>query len=230
MKNLFLIISKKFILIFLCVIVCIAAAITIFAVKATSSPKPQYTIVIDAGHGGVDGGAVGRKTGITESEINLTYAKTLKEICENLGMSVVLTRKDMNGLYSPLATNRKRSDMEKRRDIIKNSNADIVISIHMNAFASSSSRGSQVFYGLGNAQGKILAASIQNAFRIEDEFAKALPKEGDFYILNCVSIPGALVEYGFLSNAEDEKLLINEDYRQKMCQATASGILNFLDM
>ncbi len=193
-------------------------------------PAVKYTIVIDAGHGGIDGGAVGKKTGVTESEINLEYAETLKEICEGFGMRVVMTRKDMNGLYNPLAPNRKRSDMEKRRQIIEASGADLVVSVHMNAFPRASSRGAQVFYGLDNERGKALATSVQSLLHKTTEYAKTVAKEGDFYILNCTPLPGVLVEFGFLSNAEEERLLVNDDYRHQMCYAVATGILSFYEM
>ena len=193
-------------------------------------PAMKYTIVIDAGHGGIDGGAVGKKTGITESEINLEYAETLKEICEGFGMRVVMTRKDMNGLYSPLASNRKRSDMEKRKEIIDASGADLVVSVHMNAFPRASSRGAQVFYGLDNERGKQLASSVQSVLHSTTDYARTTPKEGDFYILNCTPLPGVLVEFGFLSNAEEEALLSTESYRQQMCYAVACGILAFYEM
>lgn len=207
-----------------------AGVIALFCVRQAASPALKYTIVIDAGHGGIDGGAVGKKTGITESEINLEYAETLKGICESMGIRVVMTRKDMNGLYSPLASNRKRSDMEKRKEIIEASGADLVVSVHMNAFKKGSSRGAQVFYGLDNERGKALASSVQNVLHSTTEYAKLTPKEGDFYILNCTPLPGILVEFGFLSNPEEEALLASDDYRQQMCYAVASGILSFYEM
>lgn len=227
----FLTIKKRTLCVFLVILVAICSIVGVcYTVRATGSPKTQYTIVIDAGHGGTDGGAVGRKTGITESEINLQYAQTLKEVLQNLGIKVVMTRTDLNGLYSPFASNKKKDDMEKRKRIIEESGADLVVSVHMNAFPLSSSRGAQVFYGLNNQRGEALAASVQSRLQDVSSYAREGVKEGDFYILNCTSLPGILVEFGFLSNAEEEALLVREDYRKQMCEAVAFGILNFYEM
>lgn len=227
----FLTIKKRTLCVILVGIILICFVVGVYyAVKTTSSPKALYTIVIDAGHGGKDGGAVGKVTGITENELNLQYAETLKEICENMGIKVVMTRSDLNGLYSPLASNKKKSDMQKRQEIIEQSGADLVVSVHMNAFPLSSSRGAQVFYGLDNDLGLVLAEKIQQSLHISIDYAKAVSKEGDFFILNCTSLPGALIEFGFLSNAEEENLLVSQEYKYEMCLAVAHGILEFYEM
>ena len=143
----FLTIKKK---VLVCVVMAIIVVVTtvgvFFCVQATSSkPNLQKVIVIDAGHGGREGGAVGENS--IESELNLQYALALQGICNQFGFNVVMTRDDMAGLYSPLASNKKRSEMEKRIEIIQNANPDLVVSIHMNSFSSDEARGSQVFYG-----------------------------------------------------------------------------------
>ncbi len=202
---------------------------SVFVVSA-NVPKESFTIVIDAGHGGVDGGCVGKISKVTENELNLQYAETLKTICEGLGLNVVMTRTDLNGLYSPFASNKKRSDMEARQQVIENSNADLVLSVHMNAFPLTSSRGAHVFFDKKNQGGQILAQSLQNALYENVAFAKSQANEGDFFILNCTQIPGALIEFGFLSNREEEALLLSNDYRQEICYAVACGILDYLHM
>ena len=134
----FLTIKKAHCAILLVILVAICLIVGVcYAARATSSPKALYTIVIDAGHGGRDGGAVG-STGVTESELNLEFSLKLKELCEDYGFKVVLTRKDMNGLYSLFATNKKKSEMKKRQEIIEKAKPDVVVSIHMNSFSSSS--------------------------------------------------------------------------------------------
>ena len=224
----FLTIKKRTLCIILISIVLICAIFGIFyAVQTTSSPKPEYSIVIDAGHGGADGGCIGKSSGVTENELNLEYAETLKSICEGLGLKVVMTRTDLNGLYSPLASNKKRSDMEARQKIIQESGADVVLSVHMNAFPLTSSRGAQVFFDSKNQGGKELAQSIQTSLHDSIAYAKSSASDGDLYILNCTQIPGALVEFGFLSNLEEEELLLNESYRQDICYAVVCGILDY---
>lgn len=223
----FLIIKKKTICLVMAIIIALASMITLSIITTSSSPKPLRTIVIDAGHGGRDGGAVGKASGITENELNLQYAETIKTICEGLGMRVVMTRSDLSGLYSPVADNKKRSDMEARQKIIEESGADVVLSVHMNAFPLTSSRGAQVFFDSKNQGGKELAQSIQTSLHDSIAYAKSSASDGDLYILNCTQIPGALVEFGFLSNLEEEELLLDESYRQDICYAVVCGILDY---
>lgn len=228
MKLKFLTIKKKMIVaVLLCVFLIGAFCATYFPIKAGTSPKPVHTIVIDAGHGGKDGGAVGKTTQVTESFLNLQYALTLKKICQQYGYKVVLTRSDMSGLYSPFATNKKRSEMEKRKEIITKNNPDVVVSIHMNSFSSSKSKGAQVFFADGSESGKALATNVQETLNKNIENAKKTPQIGDYYILNCSESPSILVECGFLSNPEEEVLLQEEDYMRKFCYNVFCGILSY---
>ncbi len=222
----FLVIKKKAIYIFLAILLAVLCAVS-FMVVSTSSPKPMYTIVIDAGHGGIDNGSIGY-SGTLESEINLWYAKTLQQYCTEFGFFVTMTRSNDNGLYSPFAKNKKKDDMKQRQKIIENTSPDIVISIHMNSFPESSSRGAQVFYAKDSEAGKLLADSIQ------DQFVKNLVKPrqssevGDYYIVNCTTAPSVIVECGFVSNPEEEQLLLQEDYKDKVCYSVVCGILKYL--
>ena len=209
------------------IIIALASMITFSIITTSSSPKPQYTIVIDAGHGGRDGGTVGKTTGITESELNLQYAYCLKKLCEEFGIGVVLTRKDMNGLYDENASNKKKSEMEKRKDIINNSGADLMISLHMNAFPLSSSEGAQVFYAKGSESGFNLAKSVQEAICQSFENARDYVSVGDYFVLNYSTIPAVLVECGFLSNPSEERNLQDEEYRERFCYCLLMGILSF---
>ena len=199
-----------------------------YAVKVTSSPKALYTIVIDAGHGGRDGGAVG-STGVTESELNLAFSLKLKEMCEDYGFKVVLTRKDMNGLYSLFASNKKKSEMQKRQEIIEKAKPDVMVSIHMNSFSASSS-GAQCFYASGNEAGRELASSVQETLSTEIEHTDTSAKVGDFYVLNCTDYPSVLVECGFLSNPDEERKLCDEDYQSNFCRLLLYGILDYFAM
>lgn len=227
----FLTIKKKSIIaILLCALLASVFCATYFPIKASITPKPIHTIVIDAGHGGKDGGAVGSVTGVTESFLNLEYANTLRSLCKEYGFKTVMTRSDMNGLYSESATNKKKSEMEKRRKIIKKSNADLVVSIHMNSFPSSSARGCQVFYAQGNSAGQALAESVSATLNQNIEYAKKTAKVGDYFVLNCTLRPAILVECGFLSNGEEEHLLQEKEYENKLCYQILCGILKFFKM
>ena len=225
----FLTIKKRTLCVILVGIILICSVVGVCYVgRATSSPKPQYTIVIDAGHGGRDGGAVG-SSGVTESELNLEFSLKLKEICEDYGFKVVLTRKDMNGLYSIFAHNKKKSEMKKRQEIIEKAKPDVVVSIHMNSFSSSSS-GAQCFYANGNESGQALATSVQQALSTEIEHTGSTAKVGDFYVLNCTDYASVLVECGFLSNPEEEQKLCDEEYQSNFCRTLLYGILDYFEM
>ena len=231
MKTNFLTIKKKTLIIILICIICVGIICAMcFPAKASASPKPQYTIVIDAGHGGIDGGCVGKKTGITESQLNLDYANELKKLCEGFGMEVTMTRSSMEGLYSPFASNKKRSEMEERERIIKKSNADMLISIHMNSVSFKQAKGAQVFYKQDSSHSKEFADDLTQSLSSKLNCIRDGSKEGDFYVLNCNNKPAVLLECGFLSNAEEEILLSQSEYRKKFCEAVFYGILNFLKM
>ena len=222
---------KRAIVIGLCVLLCVAGVVIHFtAIRPTFQPKPQYTIVIDAGHGGRDGGAVGKTTETTESYLNLQFSLKLKSICEEYGFKVVLTRKDMNGLYSAFASNKKRSEMEKRMEIIESANPDLVVSIHMNSFSNSSARGAQVFYAENFPENEEFAQTVQDALNEKIPNAKKTAKSSDFYVINTTSKPSILVECGFLSNPEEERLLVSEEYQEDFCYVLFYGILSYFSV
>lgn len=228
MKLKFLTIKKQIVCVVLVCAILLCSLVGICcAVKSTSSPRASYTIVIDAGHGGIDGGAVGKQTEVTESFLNLKYATVLKNICEQYGFNVVLTRKDMSGLYSAFAQNKKRSEMEKRKQIIEKTQPDLVVSIHMNSFSGAQSRGAQVFFQEGSANGEILADAVQTMLYKNVDYSKQTSKSGDFYVLNCSNSPSILIECGFLSNPEEELLLQKDDYAYKFCYFVLCGILQY---
>ena len=201
-----------------------------FSVKTSSTPNLAFCIVIDAGHGGIDGGCVGMSTGVKESDLNLKYSKCLQKLCESFGMRVVMTRSNSDGLYSPLASNKKRSEMEKREEIIKKSNADLFVSIHMNSITNRSLNGAQVFYKKGSDEGKLLADSITNSLKTRPGKIRGESKVGDYYVLNCHDKAGVLIECGFLSNEAEEKLLQKDEYTASFCEGIFKGILTFIKM
>lgn len=192
-------------------------------------PSSKYTVVIDAGHGGIDGGCEGKQTGVYESELNLVYAKKLATMLNQYDISVVLTRGDEKGLYDSDATNLKRSEMKKRQEIIENAEPDMVISIHMNSYPLASCRGAQVFYKKGNEIGEKLANDMQKELASQIDYSKKSAKVGDYYILNCNDLPSVLVECGFLSNPQEERLLQDKNYQDKFCYALCCGIIRFLN-
>ena len=227
----FLTIKRRTLCIVLVGVILICSVVgACFAVKATASPKPEYSIVIDAGHGGRDGGAVGVNTGVTESELNLMYAKELEKLCEEFGIGVTMTRSDMNGLYDESAPNKKKSEMERRKNIINSSGADLMVSLHMNSFPLPSGKGAQVFYASGSEQGFDLAKSVQTSICQNFDSARNYVSVGDYFVLNYSEMPAVLVECGFLSNPEEENLLQTEEYCEKFCYSILAGILGYFEM
>lgn len=192
---------------------------------------PGYVIALDAGHGGYDGGAVGRVSGTAEKGLNLDVTQRLKAILEAQGARVVMTRTDDYALCDEDPPIRKKlQDMQRRAAIIESGGAQMVLSIHMNEYAGRNQSGPQAFYREGCPAGRLLAGAIQDAMN-----EKLSPKKtrtalgGDYYILT-LGVPSVLVECGFLSNAKEEALLLTEDYRQRVAQAIASGVLAWANL
>lgn len=207
-------------------ILCVGAIVTQPIGEAAAN---KVKIVLDAGHGGIDGGVSGVSTGIKESELNLKVVKKLETYLISAGMSVTLTRNSEAGLYGVATKNLKRKDMEKRRDIIKSVEPHLVVSIHMNKYSLSTRRGAQVFYKNGDENAKLLATSIQNNFNAMEEASRECSiLTGDYYILNCTEYTSVIAECGFLSNPEDEALLITDDYRDKIAYNIFKGIVGYL--
>lgn len=221
------IIRKKYVLIaVLCCLVLCAVAI-IPSIRTSTKPKGEYTIVIDAGHGGRDGGSVG-VNGSVEKDLNLAYAKSLKRLLDKAGVNVIMTRDSDNGLYSEDADNKKLSDMRKRREIINNAQPDLVVSVHMNSFPLDSCKGAKTFYQIGSDVSFEAAKSIQNTLHYYIDNASSTVGAGDYYILNCTKYTSVLIECGFVSSPEEEKLLNSEDYREEFMYSVYRGIMLYL--
>ncbi len=195
-----------------------------------SVPKDTVTIVIDAGHGGVDGGSIGKFTKVVESELNLTFAKNLQRQLLQYGFNVVMTRNDKNGLYEEGVKNLKKSDMKKRKEIIENSNCDLVLSIHMNSYVLEDSHGAQVFYSKKSAASKNLAESLQGQLKAILNNTNKKAAVGDYYIVECTDRPAVIIECGFLSNKKEELLLQQKSYQDKFCYSVVCGIISFFGL
>ncbi len=200
-----------------------------FALSRTAASAQRLTIVLDAGHGGIDGGVLGVNSKKKESEFNLEITFLLQQRFEEAGFNVILTRKTEAGLYGAATPGYKKRDMQKRAEIINESDPAVVISIHQNFFTQKSRRGGQVFYRANSESSRALAENIQSKLNNMPECVKkSQALVGDYFILNCNRYPAVIVECGFLSNAEDEKLLLSDEYRGKLVQAIFSGAIGFL--
>ena len=187
--------------------------------------RAKFTVVIDPGHGGFDGGAVGRLTKVREDGLNLIVANKLKDLFEKNGIAVVMTRADDKALGRT-----KGEDMAKRRSIIESAGADIVISIHMNKFKDTKASGPVTFYHEESEEGKKLAELIQDELntRLEPPRPRTFRPE-TYFILRSGGCPCVLVECGFISNEREEQLLQTEEYQDKCAKAIYSGAKLYLD-
>ncbi len=206
-------------------IVCFGAISKTSIGEASSS---GIKVVLDAGHGGIDGGVSGVNTGVKESDLNLKVVKQLEKCFIDAGISVVLTRSSEAGLYGLATKSLKKKDMQKRSEIINKAEPDLVISVHMNKYSVSSRRGAQVFYKDSSENGKILADCIQRSFNsMEQSVRECSPLTGDYYILNCSPYTSVIAECGFLSNPDDEALLVTEDYQYRVAYAIFKGAVEY---
>ena len=193
--------------------------------RAAASPSDRFTVVIDAGHGGIDGGVSGITTGVKESELNLDIARKLKAKFDKSGAKTVMTRKTEAGLYGIYSKGFKRRDMQKRKQITLNAKADVFVSIHLNYYSSPLRRGAQVFYKIDEEKSKSLADIVQAELNGGKKYERGYTAlAGDYYVLNEADCAAILCECGFLSNAEDEKLLLTDEYRAEIAEKIFNGI------
>ncbi len=191
-------------------------------------PLMNFVIVIDAGHGGEDGGAIGIKTLTREKDINLEIAKKTRNLFESAGATCVMTRTDekalCNGKYSKMA------DMKARAEIIERSNPYIVISIHCNSFPQSKNvKGAQMFYYPGSETGQKLAESIQGSLKnIVDNSNNRQVKSEDFYMLRHGNSTNVMIECGFLSSPEEEEKLISSEYQDRIAYSVFDGTTKYI--
>ena len=171
-------------------------------------------------------------SGTTEAESNLKIALKLQNLLEQSGATVILTRSDENAIYdidSKTLRQKKISDIHNRVKIGNESSADIFVSIHLNKIPQGEYWGWQTFYKEDNEEGKKLATSIQNNLNetIQKENTRVPMKIDNIYIIKHVEIPTAIVECGFLSNPEEEKLLLTDEYQNKLAWGIYTGIMDY---
>ena len=209
----------------LTLLLSIYVALLCVRTRAAASPSDRFTVVIDAGHGGIDGGVLGITTGVKESELNLDIARKLKTKYDKSGAHTVMPRQTEAGLYGIYSKGFKRRDMQKRKQITLNAKADVFVSIHLNYYSSPLRRGAQVFYKIDDEKSKSLADIVQAELNGGKECERDYTAlAGDYYVLNEADCAAILCECGFLSNAEDEKLLLTDEYRAEIAEKIFNGI------
>ena len=201
------------------------------SVPTVSLPVSGKTIVIDAGHGKPDEGAESR-SGTTEAEINLKIALKLQNLLEQSGSSVILTRSDENAIYdidAKTLRQKKISDIHNRVKIGNESSADIFVSIHLNKIPQQQYDGWQTFYNSNSTEGQKLAVSIQTNLNeaIQKENKRVAKSIENIYIVKHVQIPTTIVECGFLSNPDEEKMLLEDEYQNRLAWGIYNGIIDY---
>ena len=192
---------------------------------------PQTTVVLDAGHGGADGGAVSC-TGARECEINLAITQRLDDLLHLLGCPTLQLRQGDTDLASADAASiseKKVTDLKNRVARINQQADGVLVSIHQNQFSQSQYRGAQVFYA-PNTESRAFAALMQQNLRAGlDPANKRECKPGSgIFLLEKIECPGILVECGFLSNPGEEALLRSKDYQKRLAAVLAGSITAFL--
>ncbi len=200
-------------------------------IETVALPVDSKVIIIDAGHGAPDEGAES-SNGITEAESNLKIALKLQNLLEQSGATVILTRSDENAIYdidSTTLKEKKISDIHNRVKIGNESSADIFVSIHLNKIPQEQYWGWQTFYKQESEEGQKLATSIQNSLNesIQKDNKRVPMKIDNVYIIKHVEIPTTIVECGFLSNPEEEQLLLTDDYQNKLAWGIYTGIMDY---
>lgn len=199
------------------------------AKQVVLAPYDSFCVVIDAGHGGIDGGGIGKKLKLKESDVNLNIAKKLEKTFCFAGFNTVMTRSSQGGLYGILSHGFKKRDMQKRAQIINDANATAVVSIHQNTCTDLNRRGAQVYYKQGDASGFALAENICKRLNTLSQRGRdCTVLAADFYILNVSPCASVIVECGFLSNAEDEKLLADDNYCEQLSREIMYGVTSYL--
>ncbi|GEM_PF-164386 len=209
-------------------------SITVKAYMEVDNNNEKKTILIDPGHGGIDGGAVSKR-GTIEKNINLEISRKLKKQLEQKGIEVILTRETDMGLYSDVGRirDKKNEDLRNRCGMKEKVNPSVFISIHLNMFQQSQYHGAQVWYGREGEDGILAHIIQQNLIRDLDKTNNRKEKcaKGAYKLLRChENIPSVLIECGFLSNANEEEQLKSDEYQEKIAKSIADSLEEFFNM
>ena len=207
--------------------ICADKAITVIA--ENKEVLPLRRIVIDAGHGGEDGGATSC-SGVLESKINLEISLRLRDLLNFLGYQTIMIRTDDSAIHTDGSTiaQRKVSDLKNRVQLVNNAENALLLSIHQNYFTDSRYNGAQVFYAESEGSQQ-LAEIMQNAFRstINQGSNRMAKKAQGIYLMDKITCDGVLIECGFLSNYQEDSLLRDAEYQKKLCTVIASSVITY---
>ncbi|MBQ9318320.1 MAG: N-acetylmuramoyl-L-alanine amidase CwlD [Bacilli bacterium] len=198
-----------------------------YSILAKELPLSKKVIYIDPGHGGIDPGSIYKD--IYEKDINLDICLKLKDKLEKMGATVYMTREGDYDLSKPGTSQRKKSDLNNRVRAINDSNADMYISIHLNATNSKKWHGAQVFYDDVNEENKKIALIMQKVLQKNLNTDREISEISNMLLNRKVTVPGILIEVGFLSNDNERYLLRQEEYQNKVADTITNGIIMYFD-
>jgi len=213
-------------------VLAVCARVTDSALPASADTSDKPVIVLDAGHGGLDSGAVG-KNGTLEKDVNLSVVKRLQQLLELSGFRTVLTRSEDISVYDAGVEgirNQKLSDMDNRLELIQSYPDSIFLCIHQNNFTDPAYFGGQMFYNNNNPGNRTLAQLMQNRFaQLQPGNDREIKLTGDeLYLLKSNKNPSLMIECGFLSNPDEEAKLSTTEYQQQLAFTIYSGLLDYL--
>lgn len=197
-----------------------------------SYSEKGHIVMLDPGHGGYDPGAI-TKQGVYEKMINLQVAQKVKEMLSPSGIKVFLTREEDIDLVPEGVkgkTTRKQFDLNRRIELANEVNADIFVSLHVNATETGKQSGSETFYHYKSESGKKLAELIQQELIKIPGMNRRIAKPGDFYIIKNTSMPAVIVEVGYLSSMKEQEKLQQSWYQDQLARAIAKGIANYFEL
>ena len=230
-------IKKAVMVIFVLILFFVSVFVTVKIEIAKTSATPPLTgkrIVVDAGHGGLDGGAVSQ-SGTAEKDINLKIAFYLKNYLEKNGAKVIMTRVKDQSLHTDekgSVKSKKRSDLINRRNIANNAKADALISIHLNFFEQAQYKGAQVFYEGLHKESIDLAQIIQSEFKsvLDETNNRQVAKIDSSKIMyQNLNLPAVIAECGFLSNTEEAQKLTEREYQEKIALCICTGAIKYFN-
>lgn len=213
-----------FLILGIVVVVALCGSRAITVVSENTITDTRHCVIIDAGHGGVDGGATSC-SGVLESNLNLQIALRLDDLAQLLGMKTVMIRRDDRSIYTEgnSIAAKKVSDLKNRVNIVNQTPNALLISIHQNYYPESQYSGAQVFYACKEGSAE-LANKLQATFvsSLNPGSNRKAKKASGVYLMDNITCVGILVECGFLSNPQEEQLLRDEVYQKKICCVIAS--------
>ena len=230
---------RKFasILLFYILIVSLFLTATYWGSRATSviaqkiPMERKHTVIIDAGHGGEDGGATSC-TGKLEKEYNLEIAMRLNDLMHLMGLHTKMVRTTDISVYTQGQTiaAKKVSDLKNRVNAVNETENGLLVSIHQNTFSDGKYSGAQVFYA-AEGESRVLAEQLQNTFcqTLNPGSNRRCKRADGVYLMEHIEKTGILVECGFLSNVQEEAKLRSSEYQKKLSCVIAATVCNFLD-